>query len=339
MARILLPLALLLCSPLFAAELKVGDDVAEFTPNNWVNPPTYASFEELRGDVILFFAWGINSDAAVKAISGVNNAAKKPGIHVVSLYRHLHAFADLEAAVKKHKITWPIALDSFFPAGYEAPNVPKFWVVGPDGKVKFVGESGYEKTLNAEQAKVKFPGLNKTTLNKALEPAARLFAQGKYAQAHEAATKVYDSTDDEAVEQDAEYLVKRIEDRMKALIARAEATEADAEFEIAMRCWEELGKFKGLDDAEQAADRLKALKDDADIKKEVAARRDLIALQYDLAVDWSKVDQKDKAAVKKFRENSVQAYKKFMTDHTDTVAGAVAEDRVAALEELIKKNE
>lgn len=40
--------------------LKVGDDVADFTPRSWINQPAYQSFSELKGDVILLKAWGIN---------------------------------------------------------------------------------------------------------------------------------------------------------------------------------------------------------------------------------------------------------------------------------------
>ncbi|MCA8916786.1 MAG: hypothetical protein KDB90_15440 [Planctomycetes bacterium] len=48
--------------PVFAQDsgLKVGDDVVEFTPHNWINPPTFGSFGELKGDVIVIKAWGIN---------------------------------------------------------------------------------------------------------------------------------------------------------------------------------------------------------------------------------------------------------------------------------------
>lgn len=59
MRALLLPAVLLACLPL-AAEVKVGDDVAEFSPRNWINPPAFASFEELRGDVIMIKAWGKN---------------------------------------------------------------------------------------------------------------------------------------------------------------------------------------------------------------------------------------------------------------------------------------
>ncbi|MBZ0137431.1 MAG: hypothetical protein K8I27_13775 [Planctomycetes bacterium] len=49
----------LVAAPAFA-QVKVGDDVPEFTPRNLINTPSYRSFSELKGDVILIKAWGKN---------------------------------------------------------------------------------------------------------------------------------------------------------------------------------------------------------------------------------------------------------------------------------------
>jgi hypothetical protein len=49
----------LIAAPAFA-QLKVGDDVAEFSPRNVINTPVYTNFAELKGDVILIKAWGKN---------------------------------------------------------------------------------------------------------------------------------------------------------------------------------------------------------------------------------------------------------------------------------------
>lgn len=50
-----------LCLPLMAQEaLKVGDVAKDIEVSNWVNTPATPSFSELRGDVILIKAWGIN---------------------------------------------------------------------------------------------------------------------------------------------------------------------------------------------------------------------------------------------------------------------------------------
>jgi hypothetical protein len=40
--------------------LKVGDEAPDFTPRNWINRPLWDSFAELKGDVIVLKAWGIN---------------------------------------------------------------------------------------------------------------------------------------------------------------------------------------------------------------------------------------------------------------------------------------
>lgn len=64
MLRTLLLGALLLAfaAPVIAQDdaIEVGDDVVDLTPRNWINPPFYQSFSELKGDVILIKSWGIN---------------------------------------------------------------------------------------------------------------------------------------------------------------------------------------------------------------------------------------------------------------------------------------
>jgi hypothetical protein len=47
-------------APLAAQALEVGDTAADIHPRRWINPPTYASLDELRGDVIFIKAWGIS---------------------------------------------------------------------------------------------------------------------------------------------------------------------------------------------------------------------------------------------------------------------------------------
>lgn len=56
----LLGAVLALLSTSAFAQIKVGDDVAEFTPRNMINTPWYTSFADLKGDVILIKAWGKN---------------------------------------------------------------------------------------------------------------------------------------------------------------------------------------------------------------------------------------------------------------------------------------
>lgn len=331
-----LPAIALLCATLAAEPLKVGDAVAEFTPNNWINPPAFETFAELKGDVIVFFAWNKDTEPAVKQLATLNALDAKPGVHVVSLYTGVHKFADLESALTKNKVVFPIALDSFWPAGYDAPKVPKAWVVGADGKVKFIGETGFDKAANDELAKVKFPGLDKESLATGVQPAAKLYAEGKFGEAWAAAQKVADTSQDKAEQADAEWLARRIEDGLKAMIARADTCENSRDYARARRCWEEAARYAPMEDAAQAAERLKKLNENPVAAKEIKARRDLIALNYDRAVEKRKFDAKDTKKLRKFYQDSLAAYKKFAEDNKGTVAGDRAADQVTAYEDSIK---
>jgi hypothetical protein len=58
--RLWLMCFVLMCAPLAAQGLEVGDEAADLHARRWINPPTYTSLEELRGDVVLIKAWGIS---------------------------------------------------------------------------------------------------------------------------------------------------------------------------------------------------------------------------------------------------------------------------------------
>jgi hypothetical protein len=336
MPKYLLALALL-AGPLCAEPLKVGDPVAEFTPNNWINPPVFDTFASLKGDVIVFYAWNKDTDAAVKPLSALNKLAAKPGLHVVSLYNGIHKFADLESQVTRHKIEFPIALDSFWPAGYDVPSVPRAWVIGVDGNVKFIGDSGFEKAAEDELAKVKYPGLGKDSLAGGVEAAAKLCAEGKYGEAWAAAQKLAESSQDKAEQADADWLVKLLESRLKELASRADTSENNRDYVRALRCWQELAKFAPMEGHAQGAERLKKLDENPQVAKEIKARRDYIALNYDRAVEKRKFDQKDTKRLRNFYQDSLAAYKKFAEDNKGTLAADKATEQAGWYEESIKE--
>lgn len=265
----------------------------------------------------------------------MNEYHEKPGLHIVTLYAQVHKLEEIEELVTKHEIKYPIALDSFWEAGYEAPGLPKMWIIGADGKVKFAGMAGYSKVLEEELAKVKYPGLGKDKVHSTLEPAAKLFSEGKYKQAHEAAEKVFDDTDDSAAEDDADYIMKRVEEKLRNLKMHAETFEAERRYDRAIKCWEALLTFKGLDDAEEAPERLKKLKDSKDVAKEITARRALLAEMLLLDLEYAKIDAGDEAQLKKFRETCLAAYKKFADANKGTAAADRAIELIAIFKELL----
>jgi hypothetical protein len=334
MIRSLLVL-LFACIPLSAQGIAVGATAVEFTPRNWINPPTWASFEELRGDVVLIKAWGKNCKVSMSQLPAMNKFTETPGLHVVTLYAQVHKLDEIEALVGEHAIKYPIALDSFWQAGYECPTLPTVWIIGVDGKVKFVGSGEFDEVLSKELAKVKYPGLGKEKVASALEPAARLFAQGNFADAYKAAETIYDETDSEAEEDDADWIMKRIDGRMNSLSVRAETAEVLKDYDVAMRCWHELTRFKGLDDAAEAPQRLKQLTDSADAKKELAARRALLSLILTLDVEFQAVDDTDPEPVRLYREKCLKAYAEFAVANKGTAASDRASELVVTFKKIL----
>ncbi len=265
----------------------------------------------------------------------MNEYHEKPGLHIVTLYAQVHELAEVEELVTKHKIKYPIAMNGFWEVGYTAPGLPKVWIVGTDGKIKFAGFAGYSKTLKEELDKVKYPGLGKASVVPALQPAAELFAKGQYGAAFKAAEKVYDETEVAAEEDDADWIIKRIEQRAEALQMRAETAEVEKRFDIAMRCWEALTKYAGVSEAEGAAKRLAKLNESEDVKKEIAARRALLAEMLSLNVYYTTIDATNDGELKTFREKCLESYKKFVAAHKGTGAAARAQELIEIFTELL----
>jgi hypothetical protein len=268
----------------------------------------------------------------------MNELAAKPGLHVVSLYAQVHTLAQVEARVEQSKILYPIALDGFWEFGYEAPVLPRTWIVGVDGKVIWAGRAGYKETLDKELAKVKYPGLGKAEVHKSLEPAAKAFVEGRMAEAHKLAEAVFYETDDEKAEADADHIMKRVDSQARDLANRAQTAEAMRDFELARRCWARLAeRFKGHDDAADADKKLKELSESETAAQEIAARRALLALMMDLDVEFQQVDDEDADAVRKFREKCVVSYRDFVAKQKDTGAAERAQVLIELIEELLKQ--
>lgn len=333
MSRLLL--IALLCAPL-CAQVKVGDDAPDFAPANWINPPTFDSLDELQGDVIFLKAWGINCTTSMKELTDVNKLAATPGLHVITFYAQAHKLEQIEEVVKANAIQYPIALDEKpWLAGYESPDLPRVWIVGTDGKVKFAGSEGYADVLKTELAKVKYPGLGLSEVSKKLEPAAKAFVEGKYKEAYDLADKVYYDTDDTTEEEHADHIMKRIDGLTTTLSLRAGTAESLRNYERAIRCWTELARFKGMDDAEEATARLKKLTDDPAVKKEREARRALTSLMLALDVEFQGVDDSEPAAVKAFREKCLAAYVDFAAANKGTGAADLAGDFAKSFRQLL----
>jgi tetratricopeptide (TPR) repeat protein len=272
----------------------------------------------------------------MRQLPHMNELAAKPGVHVVTLYAQVHQLEEVEEIVSKNNIKYPIAMDSFWEAGYEAPVLPHVWVVGVDGKIVFSGRGEYDKAIETELAKVKYPGLGKSAVHKEVEAAAKAFGEGKYAEAYKLAEAIYDDTEDETAEEDANYIMERIDDRLGSLGVRAETAEVMKNYRVAMRCWEELAtKYQGLDDSAEAPERLKKLADSKEVQAEIAARRELLKLMMSLDVVFQDVDDTDADKVTAFRKRCLAEYHAFAVKYKGTGAGDSAGDLVKIFEGLL----
>lgn len=274
----------------------------------------------------------------MRQLPHMNELAAKPGLHVVGLYSQVHTLEQIEQVVEKHKISYPLTADSdiFVGAGYSAASLPTVWIVGVEGKVIFVGDRDYDELLEKELAKVKYPGLGRADFHADLGPAAKAFGAGKYAEAYKLAEAIYDDTEDEKAEEDADYIMERIDDRLGTLVVRAETAEVIKDYRAAITNWQQIAShFAGFDDAEEAPERLKKLTEDKAVQADIKARRDLLALMLSLDVGFQTVDQEDAGAVREFREKCLTKYRDFYAKNKDNSAGDKAESLIEIFESIL----
>lgn len=266
------------------------------------------------------------------------------GLHVFTLFAQGHPMSQIDALVAKNKIEYPIALDGEWAGSYPSPSLPEVWVIGVDGKIIYKGGKLDDAVLEKELAKVKYPGLGKAAVANELEAAAKAFGKGNFAEAVKLAQAVIDGDSPEAAVKDAEYLVERVEEKIKQLTQRAELAEVQKDFTLAQVCWNELAtRFAGCEDTEEAAAHLKRVQDDKDAVKEMAARRAMLVLMRDLNWEANDMDLEDAKVMKAFREKCIEAFEKLAKEHPSTQAAATAtkfaEIHRAALKDAEPKKE
>lgn len=266
------------------------------------------------------------------------------GLHVFTMFAQGHPMSQIDALVAKNKIEYPIALDGEWAGSYPSPSLPEVWVIGVDGKIIYKGGKLDDAVLEKELAKVKYPGLGKAAVANELEAAAKAFGKGSFAEAVKLAQAVIDGDSPEAAVKDAEYLVERVEEKIKQLTQRAELAEVQKDFTLAQVCWNELAtRFAGCEDTEEAAAHLKRVQDDKDAVKEMAARRAMLVLMRDLNWEANDMDLEDAKVMKAFREKCIEAFEKLAKEHPSTQAAATAtkfaEIHRAALKDAEPKKE
>lgn len=266
------------------------------------------------------------------------------GLHIFTLYGQSHPLKQIEELVAKQEIAYPIALEGIWAESYPSPGLPRTWLIGADGKIAFIGPSAKDDLIEKELAKVKYPGLGKAEVAKEVEAAAAAFGEGKFAQAVKLATSVVDGDHAENVIKNAEYVLERVEARIRALNQRAEVAETLKDIPTALAAWNELAtRYAGCEDAAEAPARLKKLKEDKDAQKELAARKAWVTNSRQLEWDARELDFEDSTVLKGYWQKCVTEFQKFAKENADTAAArhalSVADKYQAAIKAAEKPAE
>lgn len=217
------------------------------------------------------------------------------GLEVIGLYAQNEDIDDVRAFIEKRKIKFPMCYVWDYTAGYYVSSMPGNWVIDAEGKLQSVGKDKWEEPLKAALGKVVVPGLSIEKKHKDAEPALNAFAQRDYAKAHKLATELSDNSEDKEVRAQAQAVIDAVEERVKALLNKAEIAQNERQNPLAIAAWSELAtRFAGIDGAEEAEANLKRLREDKQVKREMDAeaayhKLDRMLVREDVArKDWSK---------------------------------------------------
>jgi hypothetical protein len=204
---------------------------------------------------------------------------KDKGLHVFAVYVQGHTREEVEKFISDRGFKLPVPHGG---AGFSAyregwSGIPYAFVIGPDGKVAWEGRDGYAAVVERELARIKYPGLGKLEVAPGLERAATLFSGGEYARARDEATRLKERrADDEAFVADADFIIQRVEETATMLQERIETGKAGKRYHEVMRDLDALSKgFRGTEIGDKAAEEIRTLRRDRDVRRELTAWEDL----------------------------------------------------------------
>jgi hypothetical protein len=214
---------------------------------------------------------------ALPSVQGLWEKYKDQGLHIFLVESQGGTKDSLEQYAKDKGLTFPIAIrnDCDFNQYKGGNGLPYAFVVGPDGKVAWQGRKGYAAVIAEQLERIKYPGLGKFEVNEECDKAATLFSEKEYGKAREEAMDVKeDEADNPEAVADAEFIIKRVDEKVASLNAAVDDAISKKRYLDAVRLLEELeGKaFKGMDEVQEAAEkRREELEDDDEIKDEIKA--------------------------------------------------------------------
>ncbi|MHC4840178.1 MAG: peroxiredoxin family protein [Planctomycetota bacterium] len=212
---------------------------------------------------------------ALPSIQSFYEENKDRGLHIFLVNRQAATFTQMEEFAEKKGLTFAIPMDSSGFSNFPGDGgLPYTYVIGPDGKVAFQGRGNYKAECSKQLDRIVYKGLGKLSVAKECKKAATEFSKGNFAKARAEAEKVKEKeANSETVVGDAEFIIARVDKKIDTLQAKVEAKKSARRYHEMVATLEVLsGKgFKGLDCSSKAADELKALKKDKEVKVELKA--------------------------------------------------------------------
>jgi len=293
--------------PTYASSPSVGEMAPDFGEPKWIlNAPDETSMEAFKGEVVFIDEWGVKCGPCLALIPHVQKLQEEfgdKGLHIFA-FEVQGSAEDVarDTAKSRGAKTYPVAMGG--PSGYSnsTGGIPHGWLVGVEGKVIWEGNPGdgkMDQILRAEMAKVKFPGLGKVAFDKGVNPILSKFMKRDYAGARIEAQKMIEGAKaSEAVAADAEHISKRITSIGEKKLAAAKAREGEKRYGAAAEIYGFLaGAYKGAEEGKAASDRLKEMKADKEIQREMQAAEALKGLVASLE---RKPAEEKKAALESF---------------------------------------
>lgn len=262
---------------------------------------------------------------ALPSVEALWQKNKDRGLHIFLVESQGGTLEDISKYIKDRNLTFPVAIRNECDFnGYKGGNgLPYAFVVGPDGKVAWQGRSGYAAVIEKELERIKYPGLGKLEVAPELEKAAVKFGGGDYAGARDEALKTKEKeAGNEAAVADADFIIKRVEARVAGLRARIDDAKSKRRYHEAVAMLEDLsGKgYKGMEESDKAAEELKELKKDKDVKAELKAWSDLAKVLEANEKAKSDVDKK-KNLIKFVEKNEGMAAAEEAKALADAISG------------------
>jgi hypothetical protein len=263
---------------------------------------------------------------ALPSIEALWKNNKDKGLHIFMVESQGGTLEAITEYAKQKGLTLPIPIGgggsdfSKFPGGN---GLPYAFVIGPDGKVAWQGREGYGAVCVKELERIKYPGLGKLEVAPELVKSATSFGAGNYAAAREEALKVKEKeADNEAAVAEADYIIKRVDDRVISLRAKIDDAKGKKRYHEALAMLDTLaGKaYKGLPESEAAAEEAKELRKDKAVKEELKA--------WDALAKTLEANEKAKSDADK-KKNLIKFYEKYegmaAAEEAKTLADAMAE--------------